>query len=106
MGTTTTTTAPLPFSLEDYIDKIITWIIADDQVCLLPNINVSIDSDGLIQALRVVDSDTFRQMITYPNPTIMDNDIPHCSAIQMRILKRYDQDREALRAVLRVRDIC
>jgi hypothetical protein len=72
-----------PFNLELWIENLITWIIADDQ------------------ALRVVDSPEFRNMIRSLYPSLRETDIPHRTMIHDRILKRYKQDRDELRRKLK-----
>jgi hypothetical protein len=37
------------------------------------------------QAIHVVDSEEFRQMIISINPTLSDQDIPHRTAIHLRV---------------------
>jgi hypothetical protein len=55
-----------------------------------------------LQALHVVDSTQFRDMIMAANPSITNKDIPHRTSITKRILKRYKQERIGLREKLKV----
>lgn len=55
-----------------------------------------------LQALHVVDSKQFRDMIMAANPSITDKDIPHRTSITKQILKRYKQERIGLRDKLKV----
>jgi hypothetical protein len=71
------------FNLELWIENLITWIIVSDQ------------------ALSVVDSPEFRNMIQSLYPSLPDADIPHRTMIHDRILKRYKQDRDELRKKLK-----
>jgi hypothetical protein len=72
-----------PFNLELWIENLITWIIADDQ------------------ALSVVDSPEFRDMLQSLYTSLPETNIPHCTMIHDRILKRYKQDRDELRKKLK-----
>jgi len=56
-----------------------------------------------MQALNVIESKYFRDMILSTNPEIKDKDILHRTAIQDRILDRYKQDRLKLKEKLKVR---
>jgi hypothetical protein len=55
-----------------------------------------------LQALHVVDSPHFRDMIMAANPSITDKDIPHRTSVTKQILKRYKQERIGLREKLKV----
>ncbi|CAG8728091.1 13277_t:CDS:2, partial [Acaulospora colombiana] len=76
-------TMPPAFNLETAVEKMITWIISDDQ------------------AMQVVESQEFREMIKAFNPTLIDGDIPGRGTIRHRILTRYKQDRQELKQQLK-----
>lgn len=73
---------PPPFDLNNAIEKMITWIINDDQ------------------SLRVVESIEFRNMILAFNPSLSTRDIPSRTTIHNYVTHRYATARDALKTQL------
>ena len=88
------------YSPEAFVDAIMEWIVADDQV----SFNIEISGLWLMmgQSLNVVENPQLRQIFLMLKEDLRDSDIPHRSTIRERIIEVLDEHENRLKADMAV----
>jgi len=95
-----TTRSVLPFSTNTFLEYLVHFIVADDQVCL-----VILDFfmlSHIFQSIRVVECPKFRQLCMVLRESLEDTDIPHCDKMREAIVRQWQESFEVLKRDLSV----
>lgn len=91
------------YSPEAFVDAIMEFIVADDQVCFLWSLHSSIYSNMFYQSLNVIESPELRKIFLMLRHELRDNDIPHRSTMRARILEVLEDHLSGLEKQTKVR---
>lgn len=89
-----------PFTSAGLLNYIVELVVNEDDVCIY----LSLRNRGLIflKAFQLVDKGTFRRLLTYLRPSLMDKDIPHRTKIRTEIIECAKAVEERVKAKLQV----
>jgi len=93
----------LPFSPEVFLEHLVRFIVADDQVCLiLPFI---LSCSHVSKSICVIECPEFRQLCMVLQETLIDTDIPHHDKMRETIVNHWWKSFEDLKLELSVSQI-
>ncbi len=95
-----TTRSVPPFSTNTFLEYLVRFIVADDQVCLV--ILDFFTLSHIFQSIRVVECPEFRQLCMVLRESLEDTDIPHRDKMREAIVRQWRESFEVLKRDLSV----
>jgi hypothetical protein len=94
-----------PFSQEAFVNAIMNFIIADDQVWFyVYSIPINI-TDNFLQSINVIESPQLRAIFLMLREELKDSDIPHRTSLRQRILDVWNDHLDKLQEEMAVRSL-
>lgn len=88
------------FSREEFYNRLITFIVADDQVCLLGTSTIVFTYP--VQSINLIECKEFRELLLFLRESLRDSDIPHRTSLRNKVVESWKLYLAALRKELGV----